>query len=207
MKKTISLLFVLILSLTLLAGCGRKTEVPIDAPVNETAAEPVLTPEPVSEEKPVEEPAEEDSNRAEWNGFSVSLVDGWFVDEEGFQYFDLRQETDAFDMPSLSVRYLGGASHMSPAWYIEDKASRDWVQEHGEIQWTENITVNGIEYLRAEYTGQRYKMFWLLAMPGTPDKAYDPSNSSYLVLEFEWTDLNGAMSLLETAVIDWSTAP
>ncbi|MCL2695583.1 MAG: hypothetical protein FWE69_04590 [Clostridiales bacterium] len=199
MKKTIALLLILILSMTLFAGCGGKTEESVDEP---TSA-PELTSAPVPEEDLEEE---EDANRAVWNGFSVSLVDGWYVDGEGFQYFDLRQETGAFDVPRLSVRYLGGAA-MSPAWYIEEKASQDWVQEEGEIQWADNITVNGIEYLVAAFAGNRYKTFWLFAVPGVPDKDFNPADSAYLVLEFEWTDLTGAMSLLETVKIDWSAAP
>ncbi|MCL2110405.1 hypothetical protein FWH30_02390 [Microgenomates group bacterium] len=143
-----------------------------------------------------------------WNGFSVAPVDNWQVVDEGLQFFDLQQvESNALDVPSLHVRYIGGAAHMTPDWYIEDKSSQDWVQKSGEIRWVNNVTINGIEYLMAEYTGSRYQTFWLLTMPSTPSQDYDTSNSVFLALEFEWIDLAGARQLLETVEIDWSATP
>jgi hypothetical protein len=129
------------------------------------------------------------------------------VDREGAQEIKLRQDVSAFDIPDVYVRYVGGASHMTPAWYIEEQAAAGWVQEEGEIQWADNITINGTEYLMAEFIGNRYKTFWLFALPEAPDKDYAPAASNYVVFEFEWTDLAGARPLLETVEIDWSAAP
>ena len=218
MKKAIIIFLIMSLGFTMLAGCGGDNAPPDTAdnsPVDAQNEEPDSTPddaqqtqtsEPESTPAPTPEP-EDDSDRAEWKGFSVALVDDWYVDDEGYQYFELRQNTDAFDVPDLFVRYLGGASHMSPAWFIEDKSSEEWVLDSGEIKWAENLAINGIEYLVAEFAGQSYKVFWLFAMPGTPDKDFDTTDSAFLVMEFKWIDIAGAKPLLETVEIDWSAAP
>jgi len=218
MKKTIIILLIMSLCFTLIAGCGG-TNAPPDTPENtpndtqnevpdasQDETQQTQTSAPESTPAPTPE-LEDNSNRAEWNGFSVSLVDDWYVDDEGYQYLELRQNTDAFDVPDLFVRYLGGASHMSPAWFVEDKSSEEWVVDSGEIKWAENLTINGIEYLMAEFTGQSYKVFWLFAMPGTVDKDFDTTDSAFLVMEFKWIDIAGAKPLLETVEIDWSAAP
>ena len=142
-----------------------------------------------------------------WENLSLSLVDGWYVDENRAGYLELYQETTAFDKPNLFIRGYGGSEHMTPNWFVEDLADR--YKNHGTVQWAENknITINGNEYLMAEYTGtdkSYYKMFWLFSMPGTPDEDYDPQNIAYIVLAFDWTVLDDAMSILETVEISWS---
>ena len=218
MKKTIILLLIISLGFILLAGCGGDNappDTPDNTPSVAQSEEPDDTPDntqqtetsaPESTPAPTPEP-EDDVDRAEWKGFIVSLVDEWYVDDDGYQFIELRQNTDAFDVPDLFVRYVGGASHMSPAWYIDEKSSEEWVEEYGEIKWAENLTINGIEYLMAEFAGQSYKVFWLFAMPGTPDKDFDTTDSAFLVMEVKWIDIAGIKPLLETVEIDWSAAP
>ncbi|MCL1830780.1 MAG: hypothetical protein FWG21_05040 [Oscillospiraceae bacterium] len=210
-KRFIAIALVILLAFSL-SACGGDNSGSNDA-VSTTTPASTETPEvkqpqtPAQEDISTPDPEEDevDSNRAVWNGFSVALVDNWYLEDDGFQFINLKQQTDAFDKPDLLVRYLGPANNYNPAKFIEDEAAKEWVQELGEIQWADNVTVNGIEYLVAEYIGSRYNMFWLFAMPGTPDKDLD-TDDSYLMFNFDWIDLATAMPLLETVEIDWSAA-
>ena len=214
MKKVTALVLILLLSITLFIGCNKSSpeeheSISDNKLQQETSVQestPTPTPDPIPPEEPEYED-EEDSNRVQWNGFSVALVDDWYKESDGFQAINLKQESDAFDKPDLLVRYLGHSKNYGPAAFIEQESAKDWVQELGEINWMDNVTANGIEYMMAEYSGSRYKMFWLFAMEGTLDKNLDTNDTSYLVMHFDWIDLESAMPLLETVEIDWSLTP
>ena len=196
MKKAIALALILLLGIAALAGCGGKAEepeggqgnAPADAPEPAQAEEPEAMP---GETPDAAEPEEAGGDRVAFQNMSLSLVDGWYIDEETELRLYLRQETDAFDTPAVDMGLSGGES---PKWEIEEY----YPSKYEGIQRADDVTVNGIEYLMAEDKGNQ--MFWLYAMPGALD---EDNEDEYMKIAFSWIDLAGAKPLMETFEINW----